>query len=448
MPTILIADDEPDVRETVEMILDYEGYHTVHARDGEEALATLGSSEVDAVLLDIKMPGRDGLEILEEVKRRRPELPVIMISGHGTISTAVDATKKGAFDFIEKPLDRDRILVTLRNAVQTVDLSRENVELRTRIDDRYRILGESDGIAAILETIGMVAPTQALVLITGDNGTGKELVARNVHQQSPRWREAFVETNCAAIPRELIESELFGHEKGAFTGASARRKGKFEQAHRGTLFLDEIGDMDQAAQAKVLRVLEDQRFERVGGNKPVEVDVRVIAATNKDLQAEVEEGNFREDLYYRLNVVPIRVPPLRERREDIPLLAVAFLEEAAARHGLPAKRLEKDGLEFLRRQDWPGNVRQLRNLVERAAILTPGDSLGEADLARHLAPRPGRAGDPFTECETFESFKDTSEKMFLEQKLIENDWNVKRTAEQLGMQRSNLYKKIDKHEMR
>jgi two-component system nitrogen regulation response regulator NtrX len=446
--TILIVDDEADVRETVEMILDYEGYRTVHAAEGEAALAVLGEREVDAVLLDIKMPGRDGMEILEEMRRRRPELPVVMISGHGTISTAVEATKKGAFDFIEKPLDRDRILLTLRNAVRDADLVRENRTLRDRVDDRYRILGESEAIAGILETVRMVAPTQALVLITGDNGTGKELVARNIHQQSPRWKSPFVEVNCAAIPRELIESELFGHEKGAFTGASARRKGKYEQADGGTLFLDEIGDMDAAAQAKVLRVLEDQRFERVGGAKAIEVDVRVIAATNKDLQAEVEEGNFREDLFYRLNVVPIRVPALRERREDIPILARAFLEDACERNGLSGKKLVKGGQEFLERQEWPGNVRQLRNLMERAAILTPEDELGEEDLARHLAPKPRRAGDPFTECDTFEQFKDTSERLFLEQKLTENGWNVKRTAERLGMQRSNLYKKIEKHSMR
>jgi DNA-binding NtrC family response regulator len=448
MATILIVDDEVDVRETVDMILDYEGYDTVHAGDGAQALALLAQQDVDAVLLDIKMPGRDGMEILEDMRRDKPDLPVIMISGHGTISTAVEATKKGAFDFIEKPLDRERILVTLRNAVRGADLVRENTTLRDRVNDRDRILGESEPIRAILETIQVVAPTQALVLITGDNGTGKELVARNIHHMSTRWKNPFIEVNCAAIPRELIESELFGHEKGAFTGATARRAGKFEQAHDGTLFLDEIGDMDAAAQAKMLRVLEDQRFERVGGTKPVEVDVRVLAATNKDLQVEVEEGNFREDLFYRLNVVPIRVPPLRERREDIRILAPAFLDDATHRNGLERKHLDKDGLDYLAGQDWPGNVRQLRNLVERAAILTKGGDLTRDDLARHLTPKPRRPGDPFTECDTFEDFKETSEKRFLEQKLVDNDWNVKRTAERLGMQRSNLYKKIDKHGMR
>jgi two-component system nitrogen regulation response regulator NtrX len=448
MATILIADDEVDVRETVEMILDYEGYETLHAADGEAALAVVAEQTVDAILLDIKMPGRDGLEILDEIRRSRPGLPVVMISGHGTIATAVEATKKGAFDFIEKPLDRERILLTLRNAVKGADLARENLDLRERIDDSYRILGDSAAILAILETIRRVAPTQATVLVTGDNGTGKELVARNIHQQSPRWKGPFVEVNCAAIPRELIESELFGHEKGAFTGASARRKGKFELANGGTLFLDEIGDMDAAAQAKVLRVLEDGRFERVGGTQSIESDVRVVAATNKDLQAEVEAGEFREDLFYRLNVVPIHVPPLKQRQEDVPTLAAAFLTRALERHGLPPRQFTKAGLAFLSRQEWPGNVRQLRNLVERAAILTPDDELDEPVLAEHLMPRAGKPGDPFTECETFEEFKDTSEKLFLEQKLLENGWNVKRTAERLRMQRSNLYKKIEKHGMR
>jgi len=448
MVRVLIVDDEADIRETVDMILRYEKYETLLAANGDEALALLEEPGADLVLLDVKMPGRDGLEVLAEIKRRSPEKDVIMISGHGTIHTAVEATKLGAFDFIEKPLDRDRILLTLKNAVRVKSLAEENVTLRGRVSERHRILGESAAVEEIQRTIEKVAPTQARVLVTGDNGTGKELVARNIHQRSGRWKGPFVEVNCAAIPRELIESELFGHEKGSFTGAVGRRKGKFEQADGGTIFLDEVGDMDLAAQSKVLRVLEDSTVERVGGDRPVKVDVRVLAATNKDLAAAVEEGEFREDLFYRLNVVPIHVPTLAERKEDGPLLARHFLEQAVGSNDLGRRNLTAKAEAFLAAQPWPGNVRQLRNLMERAAILVPEEEIDAEFLREHLARRRARAGDPITECESFEEFKLTSERLFLETKLIENEWNIKRTAENLGMQRSHLYKKIEKYSLK
>ncbi|MHC4471640.1 MAG: sigma-54-dependent transcriptional regulator [Planctomycetota bacterium] len=446
MEKVLIVDDEADIRETVDMILRYEKYETLLAKDGEEALGLL--PEADLVLLDVKMPGMDGLEVLAEMKDRRPDVDVIMISGHGTIHTAVEATKLGAFDFIEKPLDRERVLLTLKNAASVRRLEKENVALRSRISERYRILGESPALAKILQTIDKVAPTQARVLVTGENGTGKELVARNIHERSQRWRGPFVEVNCAAIPRELIESELFGHEKGSFTGAVARRLGKFELADGGTIFLDEIGDMDAAAQSKVLRVLEDSAIERVGGDRPVAVDVRVLAATNKDLRGAVDDGSFREDLFYRLNVVPIHVPTLAERREDVPLLARHFLTEAVLANDVEERTLLAEAEAFLVRQSWPGNVRQLRNLMERVAILANEPEIGPENLEEHLTPRRPRVGDPITECTSFEEFKNTSERLFLETKLIENDWNIKRTAESLGMQRSHLYKKIDKYSLK
>jgi two-component system nitrogen regulation response regulator NtrX len=448
MTRVLIVDDEADIRETVDMILRYEKYETVLAKDGEEALSKIEDPGADVVFLDVKMPGMDGLEVLRVIRDRRPDVDVVMISGHGTIDTAVEATKLGAFDFIEKPLDRERILLTLKNAIRVKSLAEENIRLRGQVKERYRILGESRAIERILDSIEKVAPTQARVLVTGGNGTGKELVARNIHQLSPRWNRPFVEVNCAAIPKELIESELFGHEKGSFTGAVAKRKGKFEQADGGTLFLDEIGDMDLAAQSKVLRVLEDSLVTRVGGDRPIKVDVRVVAATNQDLAEAVENGDFREDLYYRLNVVPIHVPSLGERREDIPLLARHFLEAAVEENDLPLRTLSAESLAFLSKQPWPGNVRQLRNLMERVAILTSEDEITPKTLEENLAGRRSPAGDPFTECASFEEFKLTSERMFLESKLIENDWNIKRTAENLGMQRSHLYKKIDKYQLK
>ncbi|MHC4922592.1 MAG: sigma-54-dependent transcriptional regulator [Planctomycetota bacterium] len=447
--SILVVDDEADIREALEMVLRYEKYEVQTAADGDACLTALDGGSIDAVLLDVKMPGRDGLEILEEIRNRRPDMPVVMISGHADRATGWEAAKRGAFDFLDKPLDEGQVLVTVRNAMTMRRVESENAALRGKVAERWRILGHSAAIGEVLETIEKVAPTQARVLLTGGNGAGKELVARNLHERSNRWRGPFVEVNCAAIPTELVESELFGHTKGAFTGAVADRAGKFEQAHGGTLFLDEIGDMDLSAQAKVLRALEEGEIEPVGGSGTVGVDVRVIAATNKDLQSEVEEGNFREDLFYRLAVVPIHLPPLASRREDVPLLARHFLEEACKRNDLvPTRRLAEDAEALLSKQDWPGNVRQLRNLVERVSILCAGPEIDAAAVEPYLAGRTPRAGDPFTNCATFEEFKEQAERMFLQQRLEENDWNIKRTAEVLGMQRSNLYKKIDKYEMR
>ncbi len=446
---ILVVDDEADIREALEMVLKYEKYAVATAPDGDRALELVEKDPPDVVLLDVKMPGRDGLEVLEEIGRRRPGLPVVMISGHADRTTGWAAARKGAFDFLDKPLDEGQVLVTVRNALAMRRAESEVAALRGKVADRWRILGVSAPIRDVLATVEKVAPTQARVLLTGGNGTGKELVARNVHERSTRWRGPFVEVNCAAIPRELVESELFGHEKGAFTGAVASRPGKFELADGGTLFLDEIGDMDLAAQAKVLRALEEGTIERVGGRGLVPVDVRVVAATNKDLQEEVAKGRFREDLYYRLAVVPIHLPPLAARREDVPLLARHFLEEACKRNDLePRRRLTEDAEALLQRQEWPGNVRQLRNLVERVAILSPGPAIAAADVEPYLAARARRSGDPFATCATFEEFKEQAERMFLLQRLEDNEWNVKHTAEVLGMQRSNLYKKIEKYGLR
>jgi len=469
---VLIVDDERDIRETLDMVLRYAKYETALASSAAEALRVLEGSpagaagppaqppsepafepafEPDVCLLDVKMPGRDGLDLLAEIRDRWPAVAVVMISGHGDAHTGFEAARRGAFEFLEKPLSEERVLLTVRNAATRTELQRENAALKRKVDDQFRILGRSRPIQDVLAMIEKVGPTHARVLVTGGNGTGKELVARNLHERSPRWKAAFVEVNCAAIPRELIESELFGHEKGAFTGASQARKGRFEAADGGTLFLDEIGDMDLAAQAKVLRVLETGVVQRVGSEEGKKVDVRVLAATNKDLAAEVAEGRFREDLLYRLNVVEIHLPDLHERREDVPLLARHFLAEACRRNEIPPRRLAPECEAYLSAQTWQGNVRQLRNLMERIAILADGDPVPAAEAERLLAKRPSAAGapkDPFTECETFEDFKAASERMFLERKLLENDGNIKRTAERLQMMRSNLYKKIEKYRLR
>jgi two-component system nitrogen regulation response regulator NtrX len=393
------------------------------------------------------MPGKDGMEVLAELRNNRPDLPVVMISGHGSIETAVKATQQGAFDFLEKPLDRDRVLLLARNALQTTHLQRENTKLRTR--DATRILGSSKPVRELLASIDRVAATHARVLITGENGSGKELIARRLHDLSPRAEGPFVDVNCAAIPKDLLESELFGHEKGSFTGAHARKIGKFELADGGTLFLDEVGDMDLAAQAKVLRVLEQNKVERVGGNEPIEVNVRVLAATNKDLVKQVAEGNFREDLFYRLNVVELNSPPLRDRRDDIPLLAGSFLEEAMRRNGTPLRTLGFDANQALQREDWPGNVRQLKNAVEHLAILAPAEEISAEDVTKAVGAKTSAlTEDPYRGVASFEQFKETAEREFLERRLLENGWNVKRTAELLGMQRSNLYKKIDKYQLK
>ena len=445
---ILVVDDEEAIRDSLDLVLRFEHHEVVLARNGQEGLKALAEDKtIEVVFLDIKMPGRDGLEVLADIAERRPDVSVVMISGHGTIETAMEATRRGAFDFLEKPLDRDRVLLTVRNAFQVRRLRGENELLRKRLSESRRpMVGSSAPLENVRAIAQKVAPTPARVLIMGENGSGKELVARLLHDLSDRAAGPFVDVNCAAIPKDLLESELFGHEKGAFTGATEQRKGKFEQAHGGTLFLDEVGDMSLDAQAKVLRVIEEQRVQRVGGSDPIPVDVRLVAATNKDLKKESEEGTFREDLYYRLAVVPIVVPPLRDRGQDISLLAGTFLGEIAAKMNREPPVLTEAARRWLERQDWPGNVRQLRNLMERCVILVDGDTLDVKHMEQLGASSQAAAGpDIFRTAQTFEEFRNESEKVFLQMRLQANEWNVKRTAESLGMQRSNLYKKMERY---
>jgi len=444
---VLVVDDEPGVREALKQLLEYEGYAVALAASGHEALDQYAETRPHLVLLDVKMAGMDGLSTLTKLREADPQALVVMISGHGSIATAVEATQRGAHDFLEKPLDSDRVLLTLRNALQQVGLEREVTALKAATEGQWEIVGRSPAIVALEERIERVAPTPARVMITGENGTGKELVARAIHRRSPRAVKPFVEVNCAAIPSELIESELFGHVKGSFTGAFADRTGKFEQADGGTLFLDEVGDMSPAAQAKVLRALEEGVVTPIGSARSVTVDVRVIAATNKRLEEEIAAGRFREDLLYRLNVVPIDVPPLRQRLEDVPLLVEHFLGRLAATQGIPARRFTPAALERLKAHAWPGNVRELRNTVERLLILSSGDAIGEGDVARLLGPAGGEEtlGGALLASGTFEEFKQNAEKAFLAAKLREYDWNVSETARRLAMPRSNLYKKIERY---
>jgi two-component system nitrogen regulation response regulator NtrX len=444
---VLVIDDEPGIRQALGQLLEYEGFEVKTASGGAEGITLYDGFRPQLVFLDVKMAGLDGLEVLKRLRQADPTATVVMISGHATIQTAVEATQLGAYDILEKPLDTDRVLVLLRNAFENRQLSEENARLRETIESRYEIVGRSFGIRALLDRIEKVAATPARVLITGENGTGKELVARAIHRQSTRAKKPFVEVNCAAIPGELIESELFGHMKGSFTGAVSDRAGKFEQADGGTLFLDEIGDMSANAQAKVLRVLQDGVVTRIGGNKPVQVDVRVLAATNKHLEEEISAGRFREDLFYRLNVVPIAVPALRERREDIPQLVVHFLQQLAARDGLPARGITDDAIRRLQDLEWQGNVRELRNTVERLVILASHAVIGVADVdrlvGRRAAESPGLGG--LLDIATFEEFKQAAERAYLLAKLRAFDWNVSETARALDMPRSNLYKKIERY---
>ncbi|MFI5232388.1 MAG: sigma-54-dependent transcriptional regulator [Gemmatimonadales bacterium] len=444
---LLVVDDEKGIRAALTQLLEYEGYEVRAVASGAEAVTIYDQWKPQLVFLDVKMAGMDGLETLRRIRERDPAAVVVMISGHATIQNAVEATQLGAYDILEKPLDTDRILVTLRNATGRIDLAEENERLKATIESRFEIVGKSFAIRALTENIGKVADTTARVLITGENGTGKELVARALHRQSPRARKPFVEVNCAAIPGELIESELFGHMKGSFTGAVQERAGKFEQADGGTLFLDEVGDMSLAAQAKVLRVLQDGDVTRIGGAKPRKVDVRVIAATNKRLESEIAEGRFREDLYYRLNVVPVHVPPLRERREDIPLLVEHFLSQFARNDGVAARSVEGAAIERLAAFEWPGNVRELRNTIERLLILAPGPRVTVADVERLTGARASSTGGlgGLEDSASFEAFKLAAERAFLAVKLRQHDWNVAETARALDMPRSNLYKKIERH---
>ncbi len=444
---ILVVDDEQGVREALRQLLEYEGYTVALAGSGSEALDSYAQVKPHLVLLDVKMAGLDGLAVLAKLRETDPQALVVMISGHGTIATAVEATQLGAHDFLEKPLDTHRVLLTLKNALSHTVLEREVRALQEAVERHYEIVGSSAAIRQVIERIEKVAPTPARLLITGENGTGKELVARAVHRLSPRAGRAFVEVNCAAIPAELIESELFGHVKGSFTGAFADRTGKFELADGGTLFLDEVGDMSAAAQAKVLRVLQEGVITPIGSSRSITVDVRVIAATNKKLEDEIAAGRFREDLLYRLNVVPIDVPPLRSRREDVPQLVAHFLAQLATQQGVPPKTVSEGALERLKRHAWPGNVRELRNTVERLLILANGDVVGEADVARMVGPMAEETGlgDALLQSATFEQFKQHAERAFLLAKLKEYDWNVSETARRLDMPRSNLYKKIERY---
>jgi two-component system nitrogen regulation response regulator NtrX len=446
MKNILIIDDEKSIRESLKGILQDEGFRTIFAENGEEGVALVREENPDLVLLDIWMPGIDGIEALRRIRSTSPDQLVVMMSGHGTIETAVKATKLGAFDFIEKPLSLEKVLLAIQNAMKVGQLVEENRSLKAKLAKEYEMIGTSGPILQLKEQIAMAAPTSGWVLITGENGTGKELVARSIHFQSHRRDKPFIEVNCAAIPEELIESELFGHEKGAFTGATAQRRGKFDQSHEGTLFLDEIGDMSLKTQAKVLRILQERKFERVGGNRTIEVDVRVIAATNKNLEAEIANGNFREDLFYRLNVLPFHVPPLRERAEDIEALARHFLSFFCSKESRETKEITPEAMSELTQYPWPGNVRELKNIIERLVIMTPDRIISEKHLPPTIHSRrrnPDRIpGVVFSDTGTFKIAREEFERVFLVQKLSENDWNISRTAEAIEMERSNLHRKI------
>lgn len=449
MAKILIVDDEEVIRQTLTDILEYEDYEVDVAADGAEAVQKIQSGHFDAVLCDIKMPKMDGMEVLEAVAPKYHDLPIIMISGHGTVETAVEAVKMGAYDYIAKPPDLNRLLITLRNALDKANLITETKVLKKKVSKSAEILGDSSAIDQIKNTIDKVAQTEARVLITGGNGSGKELVARNLHEKSLRSDKPFVEVNCAAIPQELIESELFGHEKGSFTSAHKQRIGKFEQANGGTLFLDEIGDMSASAQAKVLRALQESRITRVGGDKDINVDVRVVAATNKDLFAEIEEGRFREDLYHRLAVILIHVPSLNERRDDIPLLAQQFLQDSLRENGMPEKQFSKAALDALRALQFTGNVRELRNLVERLAIMCDSQ-ITDDDVKRYANPRSGGKKDGLPDTSSyddFQEFKNAMERVFILDKLKQMNWNISKTAELIGIQRSHLYTKMERYDI-
>jgi two-component system nitrogen regulation response regulator NtrX len=444
---ILVIDDEAEIRRSVRMILEYEGYDVLEAASGPDGVALAERESPDLVFLDIKMPGMDGLEALQRIRSANETLPVVIISGHGTVSTAVEATKLGAFDFIEKPLASERVLVTIRNALDQTRLADENRSLKRAVEIRHQMVGESAALRQVWDAIKRAAPTNATVLLLGESGVGKELVARSIHRNSLRSRERFVQVNCAAIPEDLIESELFGHEKGSFTGATEKQIGKFEQADRGTIFLDEIGDMSAKTQAKVLRVLQEGEVERLGSARTIKVDVRVIAATNKDLEQEIENATFREDLYFRLSVIPIRVPPLRERREDIPALVRHFADLFSREHNRRPQRFSPAALEYFQKARWKGNVRELRNTVERLIIMTPGDSIDVDDLREvvRLESKGGQSDNEKDRPGTLREFKESAERAFLVGKLRENNWNISKTAEVIGTPRSNLYKKLEQY---
>ncbi len=443
-PTILIVDDEPGVRSSLSGVLHDEGYGVEAVSSGEACLDRVTRGSVDVIVLDVWLPGMDGLATLARLRERQVDAQVVLISGHGNIESAVRAIKMGAFDFVEKPLSLEKTVLVIRNAIRQRRLEAENRALRARVDRTHTMVGESYAMRQLREQVAMAAPTNGRVLIYGENGTGKELVARTIHALSRRHAAAFVEVNCAAIPEELIESELFGHVRGAFTGAVADRRGKFEAADAGTIFLDEIGDMTLKTQAKVLRVLQEQTLEPVGSTQRVKVDARVLAATNKDLQSEIRAGHFREDLYFRLNVIPIFVPPLRDRQEDIPLLADHFMAELAHEYGRRAKNFEPNARAALQQYPWPGNVRELRNVIERLMIMVLGDVIAGADLGFLESSGVARAAEtqPLPERLTLHAARDRFERDLILRTLAEQQGNMSRTAEVLGVERSNLYRKM------
>jgi two-component system nitrogen regulation response regulator NtrX len=447
-PSILIVDDEPSILQSLSGLLADEGFEVETATNGYEGLKIVEEKSPDLVLLDIWMPGIDGIETLKEIKKNYPTIPVIIITGHGTIETAVKATKLGAYDLIEKPLSIDNIIVTINNALNFRRLEEENRYLRKKTIEKHSITGNSPPTIALKKQIELVAPTDTWILITGENGTGKELVARTMHQLSSRVDQPLISVNCAAIPEELIESELFGHEKNAFSGATSKKKGKFELANNGTIFLDEIGDMSLKTQAKILRVLQEQQFQRVGGGRILSVNVRVIAASNKDLEEEIEKGNFREDLYYRLNVIPVEVPPLRERSKDIPLLIETFLDECAKQSRNTKKTMTAEAIEVIRAYSWPGNVRELKNLVERMAIMVEGDIIEASDIPNAYKPESMEMTRSFEEqfflIDYLKDAKRAFEKAFIHRKLLQNKNNFSKTAKAIGVKQSYLNKKMKK----
>jgi two-component system, NtrC family, nitrogen regulation response regulator NtrX len=445
-PLVLVVDDEGAIRDSLRMILEYEGYRVEEASGGAEAVAKVASLAPQAIILDIKMPEIDGLEVLRVLGNRGYEMPVLVISGHADLATAVEATRRGAYDFFEKPLQRERVLLSLKNAIENNRLQRDS-RSRPAVEPED-LVGDSPPMRRVREMVERAAPTPATVLITGESGTGKELVARAIHRQSPRKNGALVQVNCAAIPDELIESELFGHEKGSFTGAVRRQTGKFVSAHGGTIFLDEVGDMSPRTQAKVLRVLQNGEVEPVGAEKTVQVDVRVVAATNRDLEAEIGAGRFREDLFYRLNVVPLRTPPLRERLEDVPVLVDWFVRRYTQADNYRPKKFTPDAMAQLQAMPWRGNVRELKNLVERLLILTAGDVIDRRDVLAVAGARDAALPESLFALKALRDFRDEAERLFILHKLERNDWNVTQTAQAIDTPRSNLYKKMEQYGIR
>lgn len=440
---ILVIDDEKNILESIKMVLNYENYKVETAGSGLDGVDLFKAFNPDIVLLDVKMPGFNGLEVLKNLKEQNQFVEVIMISGHSGIEEAVEAAKLGAFDFLEKPIARDKLILTVRNAAEKVSLLKENYTLKTISENKYQLIGGSSKMKDLKATVARVAKTNSTVLITGESGTGKELIARYIYTLSSRNKKKFVQVNCAAIPDELIESELFGHEKGSFTGAYEKKIGKFDNAHNGTIFLDEVGDLSLKAQAKVLRVLEEGEIQRVGSPEVRKIDVRVIAATNKDLREEIKKGAFREDLFFRLNVVPLTSPPLRERKEDIPVLVGHFINYFSEENNFRKKDFSPRVIEIFRNYEWKGNVRELRNLVERLLIMCLGNTVKESDLPDHMRDQVQEAGFSFVDILLWKDFKQRSEKVFLEEKLKQFNYNIAKTAREIQLPRSNLYKKIE-----